>query len=98
IIYLTHKLGVNISGVNVILKLQKKIKQLQSKMNKLFEQTNEQLEEDGHNMKLEVKSSAQRLLEIKNEQKQISKQKSSESNKENVQDVSYEEWEIDYEE
>ncbi|MCK4499562.1 MerR family transcriptional regulator [Candidatus Babeliales bacterium] len=98
IIYLTHKLGVNISGVNVILKLQKKIKRLQTQMNKLFEQTNEQLEEDSQRMKQDVKSSAQRLLKIKNEQKQISDKKIEEPTEGNVQDVSYEEWDLDYNE
>ncbi|MFC1854699.1 MerR family transcriptional regulator [Candidatus Dependentiae bacterium] len=97
IIYLTHKLGVNLSGVNVVLKLQRKIKKLQNQMNKLFEQTNEQLEEDSQTMKSDVKSSAQRLLEIKTETEEKSDKDESEEESP-VQDVSYEEWEIDYDE
>lgn len=44
IIYLTHKLGVNLAGVDMVLKLQKKIKKLQDDMNSLFNQTQGQLE------------------------------------------------------
>ena len=38
VINLTHKMGVNLAGVQMILKLQKKIRRLQGEMNKLFEQ------------------------------------------------------------
>ena len=37
IIYLTHQLGINLAGVDMILKLQKKIKRLQNEMNKVFD-------------------------------------------------------------
>src|SRR3989338_2702603 len=41
IIYLTHQLGINLAGVEQILKLQRQIKKLQSEMNLLFEKTQE---------------------------------------------------------
>src|SRR3989339_1989297 len=43
VINLTHKMGVNLAGVQVILKLQKKVKKLQDDTNKLFEQMHGQL-------------------------------------------------------
>lgn len=65
IINLTHKMGVNISGVELILKLQRKIKKLQDDMNKLFAQTQSHLEEEGTTLKKEAKESAQKLLSYK---------------------------------
>src|ERR1700677_3638548 len=43
IIYLTHQLGINLAGVEMILKLQKQIKKMQKDMNKIFDKTNEEL-------------------------------------------------------
>ncbi|MFH0898693.1 MAG: helix-turn-helix transcriptional regulator [bacterium] len=45
IINLTHKMGVNLAGVEIILKLQKKMKRMQTEMNKIFDQAHGQLEE-----------------------------------------------------
>src|ERR1700731_1447850 len=39
IIYLTHQLGINLAGVEMILKLKKQIHKMQKDMNKLFEDT-----------------------------------------------------------
>lgn len=65
IIYLTHQLGINLAGVEQILKLQKQIKKLQSEMNKLFEKTQENLNQEIEMSKESVRSSAQSLLKIK---------------------------------
>ena len=65
IIHLTHKMGVNIAGVETILKLQRKIKKLQGDMNKLFEQTQSGLEEESDSLKKVAKESAQKLLSYK---------------------------------
>ena len=67
IIYLTHKLGVNLAGVEVILGLQKKINKLQGEINKLFEQTQEQISQEGEVFKDSAKKQAKRLIEIKKE-------------------------------
>jgi MerR family transcriptional regulator, heat shock protein HspR len=37
IIYLTHQLGVNLAGVEMILKLKKQMRKMQKEMNKVFE-------------------------------------------------------------
>lgn len=68
IIYLTHKLGVNLAGVEMILKLQKKIKKLQDDMNKLFDQTSGQLEDDASIFKEAIKHQTSKLMEFKQPQ------------------------------
>src|SRR5476651_487362 len=39
VIYLTHKLGINLAGVQMILKLQKQMKKMQKEMNRIFDET-----------------------------------------------------------
>lgn len=65
IIYLTHKMGVNLAGVEIILKLQKKIQKLQEDMNKLFAQTQGQLEEESAQYKKQLADNVQKLHAIK---------------------------------
>ncbi len=65
IIHLTHKLGVNIAGVEMILRLQRKVKKMQDDMNKLFDQAQTQLGEETESLKEEAKKSATRLLSLK---------------------------------
>lgn len=91
IIYLTHKLGVNLAGVEVILGLQKKVNKLQSEINKLFEQTQEQLKDESEELKDSAKKQAKRLVEIKKKTKE--EKRSLPVDVEIVDD-----WEIDYEE
>lgn len=43
IIHLTHKLGINIAGVQMILKLQKQIKKMQKDTNAIFEAAQDEL-------------------------------------------------------
>src|SRR5271163_149563 len=43
IINLTHKMGVNLAGVEIILKLQKKIKKMQDEINATFDKMSGQL-------------------------------------------------------
>ena len=88
IIYLTHKLGVNLAGVEVILNLQKKVNKLQNEINKLFEHTQEKLQEEGEIYKESAKKQATRLVEIKKN-----------STKTKPLDVEIaDDWEIEYEE
>jgi len=67
VINLTHKMGVNLAGVQVILKLQKKVKKLQDDTNKLFEQMHGQLEEQSDEYKTVIQKDGEKLLEIKKE-------------------------------
>lgn len=90
IINLTHQLGVNLAGVEMILKLQRKMQKMQTKMNALFEtaQTELQLEQDASREAL--RTGARALMKIK--QEATTEQKTDESPE---LDNS---WEVEYEE
>jgi MerR family transcriptional regulator, heat shock protein HspR len=61
IIHLTHNIGINLAGVEMILKLQKQIKKLQSEMNSLFSATQKELENDIHATNQALKAQAGQL-------------------------------------
>jgi MerR family transcriptional regulator/heat shock protein HspR len=65
VIYLTHELGINLAGVDMILKLKKQIKKMQDDMNKIFETTQEQLEKEATVSKDSIRESVKRLALIK---------------------------------
>ena len=65
IIHLTHGLGVNIAGVNMIMRLQRKVQKLQDDMNKLFESTQGQLAEESDTLKDAARRKAEELVAIK---------------------------------
>lgn len=71
IIYLTHQLGINLAGVEMILKLQKKIHRLQKEMNKVLDDASAELAQEELLAKERAKTSAQRLLAIKHNNKSI---------------------------
>ena len=106
IIYLTHKLGVNLAGVEVILGLQKKIGKLQGEINKLFEQTQDDIEEVGKTYKESAKKQARRLIEIKETSLKEANLKGTKKSKtldtsvdDTIDDTSADDdWELDYDE
>ena len=67
VINLTHKMGVNIVGVQMILKMQKKMKRMQGDMNKLFEQLNGQLEKESGEYKDLIEEQGDKLLQMKDD-------------------------------
>ncbi|MBY0353770.1 MerR family transcriptional regulator [Candidatus Babeliales bacterium] len=77
IINLTHKMGVNLAGVEIILKLQKKITKLQGNVNKLFDEAQGQLEEQTTAYKSDAKQQAQRLLDMKQENLRLTERQQS---------------------
>ena len=92
VIHLTHTLGINLAGVEMILKLKKQITKMQKNMNQLFDETQEDLEKQAQQTKLTIDTSAQRLLNIK----QTSKKKASnDGTGSNTIDI--ESWDIEYE-
>ena len=94
VIYLTHELGINLAGVEMILKLKKQIKTMQKEMNKLFEHTHEQLDKETEASKQIIQTSTQRLFQIKQQ-----KQKTPETNsQQSTKTVDIDNWEIEYEE
>jgi MerR family transcriptional regulator/heat shock protein HspR len=65
IIYLTHKLGINLAGVEMILRLQKQIKKMQKEMNILFTNAQEELTRESDTSKQIVREAATRLAALK---------------------------------
>lgn len=91
IIYLTHKLGINLAGVQMVLKLQKQIKKMQKDMNRIFDETHEELIKEEIQQKEEATLVAKQLSLIK--APEIHEQKGS--IKPTVMDDN---WEIEYDE
>jgi len=92
VIYLTHQLGINLAGVEMILKLKKQIKKLQDDMNKVFEKTQLELGEQEKETKLLAKASATQLLKIKQQKKMEQHDPGSEK----TQQIEIDCWEIEY--
>lgn len=68
IIHLTHSVGVNLAGVEIILRQKKQIERLQKDMNKLFNSVQESLTKETESQKEEIKRSMERLAQLKNKQ------------------------------
>jgi len=95
IIYLTHKLGINLAGVQMVLKLQKQIKKMQKDMNRIFDQTSDDLKKQEDLQKEIVKTSVQQLAKLKSESTLSSHVKSAEDTDGEQGDFN---WDVDYEE
>ncbi|HEV2916312.1 MAG TPA: MerR family transcriptional regulator [Candidatus Babeliales bacterium] len=65
IIYLTHQLRINLAGVEMILKLKKQIDTMQKHMNKLFDDTQKELEKESEVSKVIARESAEKLLSLR---------------------------------
>jgi MerR family transcriptional regulator/heat shock protein HspR len=95
VIYLTHELGINLAGVEMVLKLQRQIKKLQREINQAFEQASSSLEQENAQLKNQAKERAQRLLAMK-QKEQI---KTIESKKgEEEAPIEINQWQISYDE
>lgn len=92
VIHLTHTLGINLAGVEMILKLKKQITKMQKNMNQLFDETQEDLEKQVQQTKETIASGAQRLLDIKG-----TAQKDSPDHQETDNTIDIESWDIQYE-
>lgn len=66
IIYLTHELGINLAGVEMVIKLKKQISKMQKEMNDLFEKTQKNLDEHAHYSKRAIETNTKKLIHIKN--------------------------------
>lgn len=75
IIYLTHKLGINLAGVEMILRLQKQIKKMQKEMNTLFNNAQDELTRESEISKEVVRQAATRLQAMKKEKASVRKLK-----------------------
>lgn len=92
IIYLTHQLGINLAGVEMILKLQKQIKKMQKDMNKIFDQTNEELSKEVESSKNIIETNAKQILRIKSNA--IKKEEKTKDGMEPTIDI--DSWKLEY--
>ena len=102
VIYLTHEMGINLAGVEMILRLKKQMKKMQNDMNKMFDSTQQELDQESEKSKEIVQSSYQRLLRMKNKDTQpVSPEapvnKKPQNQKEHDGSVDIDNWEIEYE-
>lgn len=94
IIHLTHQLGINLAGVEMIFKLRKKIEKMQRDMNKMFSITNKELTEETNSRKLLIKNYSQQIQQKKIESSETINNKESAQEQENP---TFKDWDIDYE-
>lgn len=94
VIYLTHELGINLAGVEMIFKLKKQIKKMQREMNQIFENTQQELDEESEKSKEVVQASAQQLMQLK----QVQSHQVTPEPEYSSQTVDVANWEIKYEE
>ena len=93
IIHLTHQLGINLAGVEMILQLHKKIKKMQDEMNKVFAQTQQELQQETTARKALIQNYSMKLQEKKQNTAQNNLQKTASSS----ENVTFKDWDIDYE-
>lgn len=95
VIYLTHKLGINLAGVQMILKLQKQIKKMQKDMNSLFEETKQELKREELLHKNSVADATRALSGLKNNKKRVGPEATDQQEIFQQEDDN---WHVDYEE
>lgn len=100
VIYLTHELGINLAGVEMILKLKKQMKKMQFDMNKMFESTHQQLDKERIHVQEVAQKVAKRIASLKSEEPHVTSctplAKSIEYSDDDNQVL--DSWEIEYEE
>ncbi len=99
IIYLTHELGINLAGVEVIFKLKKQIKKMQREMNKVFDAASQHLDEQTESSKQTIQRNVKQLMHIQKETtgKQPIPLPFTEDD-DSKDSVDVENWEVEYEE
>ncbi len=69
IIYYTNKLGVNLAGVEIIFKMQKKIDKMQQKMNNIFSESKLELVEERHSLEKQASNAYKEIQKIESHKK-----------------------------
>ncbi|MBA2307151.1 MerR family transcriptional regulator [Candidatus Dependentiae bacterium] len=65
IIHLTHTIGINLAGVEMILRLQKQIKKMQREMNQVFQNAQDELNQESSLSKEIAKEAAAKIVCIR---------------------------------
>ncbi|MFI5333304.1 MAG: MerR family transcriptional regulator [Candidatus Babeliales bacterium] len=95
IIYLTHQLGINLAGVEMIFKLKKQIAKMQKDMNAIFEETQHELDKESETSKQVAQASMKQLMALKKEKEPHATV--VESPAKSTQDDDKDPWKIEYE-
>ncbi len=102
IIYLTHEVGINLAGVEMILKLKKQITKMQRELNTVFENTQKELDKQAQESQNAIRTNAQRIMHMRQKQlgnTAIPPMPSAQDPKSDEQlDIADGNWEIEYEE
>lgn len=69
VIYLTHKLGINLAGVEMILKQQRQIKKMQSQINELFKHAQQELAQEAAQTTHAIADTMQHLKTLKRDKR-----------------------------
>lgn len=96
IIHLTHQLGINLAGVEMILKLQKKIQRMQKDMNKIFANAQSELIQETDSRKSIIQAQTNQLLKIKKTVDITSSNNHNDDEQSNKN--KFNDWDVDYEE
>jgi MerR family transcriptional regulator/heat shock protein HspR len=99
VIYLTHQLGINLAGVDMILKLQKQIKKMQKEMNQVFNNAAEELAKETATSTHAIQTTRQRLIQLKQEPVALPARKIAQDQKQRPgNSLDAQDWHVDYEE
>jgi MerR family transcriptional regulator/heat shock protein HspR len=99
IIYLTHELGINLAGAEVIFKLKKQIKKMQREMNAIFDKTQQHLDEQTEESQQTIHRNVKELMNIKrSNEKQSYAMTPVAAPEEEKPIVEVEQWEVEYDE
>lgn len=93
IIHLTHQLGINLAGVEMILQLHKKIEKMQTEMNKVFAKTQQELTQETAARKALIENYSGQLQQ----KRQIAMQDTLKKTAPTSDNSSFKDWDIDYE-
>ena len=101
IIYLTHQLGINLAGVEMILKLQKQIKKMQRDMNKMFKEARTNLTQETELRKNVINTHIQQFHKLKESalskaNAQQTDAKDSENIRIDIENLETNDWKMDY--
>lgn len=99
IIYLTHQLGINLAGVEMIFKLKQQIAKMQKDMNKMFDATTAELDRETEQAKQISQESVKQLSRLKKQLKINKPDRAPVSDKkeqETAQEKKEEGWAIEY--
>jgi len=98
VIYLTHQLGINLAGVEMVLKLNKEIKRMQKEMNKLFEATQKELQKESATSAQRIRTNAKQLLKMRKKESEETTDKEKQSiDEQQSQIFDIDNWKIEYE-